>query len=225
MHKIQVALLASSWAYSIFYFFKRLGPFGLLLLGTLDSSFLFLPFGNDLLLIALVSSSGSSLEWILDVSASAVGSVIGVLLIDLLMRKTGESGLRRFVKPKRIEQLKAKMENNAGWAVFLATLVPPPFPFTPVVMTASAFQVSRKQLLGSVLLGRIMRFGLEAVLAIYFGQKLLKYMNSALLEYFVYGFVTIASVGSMLSIMKWVHKGGTQTGTSHDGAMKTTARH
>jgi cellulose synthase/poly-beta-1,6-N-acetylglucosamine synthase-like glycosyltransferase len=100
VHKIQLAFLASSWAYSIFYFFRRLGPFGLLLLGTLDSSFLFLPFGNDLLLIALVSSSGSSLEWILDVSASAVGSVIGVLLIDLLMRKTGESGLRKVRQTK-----------------------------------------------------------------------------------------------------------------------------
>jgi membrane protein YqaA with SNARE-associated domain len=225
VHKIQLALLASSWAYSIFYFFRRLGPFGLLLLGTLDSSFLFLPFGNDLLLIALVSSSGSRLEWILYVSASAVGSVIGVLLIDLPMRKAGESGLRRFVKPKRIKQLEAKMENNAGWAVFLATLVPPPFPFTPVVMTASAFQVSRKKLLGSVLLGRIMRFGLEAMLAIYFHQKLLRYMNSDLLEYLVYGFVTIASVGSVFSILKWVHKGGSLTGTSHEGATKTTARH
>jgi hypothetical protein len=70
-----------------------------------------------------------------------------------------------------------------------------------------------------------MRFGLEAVLAIYFGQKVLRYMNSALLEYFVYGFVTIASVGSMFSIMKWVRRGGRQTGTSQDGATKTAARH
>jgi uncharacterized membrane protein YdjX (TVP38/TMEM64 family) len=147
------------------------------------------------------------------VSTSAVGSVLGVLLVDLLLRKAGESGLKRFVKPKRIKQLKGKIENNAAWAVFLATLLPPPFPFTPVVMTASALQVSRKKLLGSVLLGRTLRFGLEAVLAIYFGQKLLRYLNSSLLEYFVYGFVTIASVGSVFSIMKWVHHRGNQTTT------------
>ncbi len=193
-----------SWGYGIFQFFRRLGPLGLLLLGALDSSFLFLPFGNDLLLIALVSAERGGYKWILYVLMSALGSVLGVLMVDLLMRKAGEEGLKKFVKPRRIAKLKRKIEKNAGWAVFVATLLPPPFPFTPVVMAASALQCSRNKLFVSVFVGRLLRYTTEALLAIYFGRRLVRIMDSPVMEYFVYGFIATAVIGSTLSIMKWV---------------------
>ncbi len=202
--RLSPLLLVTSWGYGIFRFFRRLGPLGLFLLGTLDSSFLFLPFGNDLLLIALVSADRGSAKWILYVLMSALGSVLGVFIVDLLMRKAGEEGLKKFVKPKRIDLLKKKVEKNTGWAVFIATLLPPPFPFTPVVMVASALQCSRTTLLVSVFVGRLLRYTVEAVLAIYFGRKLIRIIDSPMVEYVVYGLIAIAVVGSTLSIMKWV---------------------
>lgn len=93
--------------------FLRLGMPGLFLMSALDSSFLVLPFGNDLLLMALVSSNRDSLIWIAYVLISAAGSVLGVFVIDLLMRKAGEKGLERFVKPKKLERLKQKLEKQA----------------------------------------------------------------------------------------------------------------
>ena len=95
-------------------FFLRLGIFGLFLLSALDSSFLVLPFGNDLLLIALVSRDRSSLIWIAYVLVSAIGSIVGVLVIDVIMRKAGEKGLEHFVSPKKIDKFKRKIENKAG---------------------------------------------------------------------------------------------------------------
>jgi membrane protein YqaA with SNARE-associated domain len=183
---------------------RKLGGLGLFLMGILDSSFLFLPFGNDLLLISLVSSTRDSSIWTLYVLLSALGSVIGVLLVDLAMRKMGEEGLERFVKPDKIKRLKGKMEKRAGWALFLATLLPPPFPFTAVVLTASALQTSRKKILAAVFLGRLVRFTLEAVLALYFGRQVLKILDSEAVEYAVYGFIAIALIGSVFSIYKWV---------------------
>ena len=159
-----LVLSISGW---ILRFCRRLGVFGLLLLSALDSSFLVLPFGNDLLLIALVSSHRDSLGWIAYVVVSAIGSVIGVFVVDLIMRKAGEKGLERFVNQRRIDKLKSKLENKAGITVFIATLIPPPFPFTPVVMTASALQTPRGKLLAAVFFGRLLRFGAEAVLALY----------------------------------------------------------
>ena len=191
---------------SILRFFIRLGIFGLLLMSALDSSFLVLPFGNDLLLIALVSSNRDSLIWIAYVLVSAIGSVIGVFVIDLLMRKAGEKGLERFVSEKKIKKLKSKMENKAGITLFLATLMPPPFPFTPAVMTASALQTPRKKLLITVFVGRLVRFGIEAVLALYFGRQLIAWINSDVLTYFVYGLVGIAIVLSTFSLIKWFKK-------------------
>ena len=186
--------------------FLRMGVFGLFLLSALDSSFLVLPFGNDLLLIALVSSNRGSLVWILYVVVSAIGSVVGVLIVDLLMRKMGEKGLERFVSQKRIEKLKQKLENKAGITVFIATLIPPPFPFTPVVMTASALQSPRGTLLAAVFIGRLVRFGAEAVLALYFGRQVLAFMNSDVVTYFVYALVGIAVVLSTLSILRWLKR-------------------
>lgn len=184
----------------------RLGTPGLFLMSALDSSFLVLPFGNDLLLIALVSSNRESLIWIAYVLVSAVGSVVGVFIIDLLMRKAGEKGLERFVKPRRLERLKAKLQNKLGITVFVTTLAPPPFPFTPVIMTASALQCSRKKLLGAVFVGRILRYTAEAVLALYFGRQVIAYLNSDVVSYIVYGLIAAAVVLSTLSLLRWLRR-------------------
>lgn len=184
-------------------FFLRLGLLGLFLMSALDSSFLVLPFGNDLLLIALVSRDRESLIWIAYVLVSAIGSVVGVFFVDLIMRKAGETGLERFVSRRRIDKLKARLENKAGITVFIATLIPPPFPFTPAVMTASALQSPRGELLIAVFLGRLMRFGIEAVLALYFGRQLIAFMNSDVVTYIVYALIGIAVILSTLSLLRW----------------------
>lgn len=202
---------ATSW---VVRFFMRMGLFGLFVLGVLDSSFLVLPFGNDLMLIALVSSNRESLIWIAYVIVAAVGSVVGVFIVDLIMRKAGEAGLEHFVTRNRIEKLKAKLENKAGVTIFVATLIPPPFPLTPVVMTASALQSPRGELLIAVFLGRLLRFGIDAVLALYFGRQLIAFMNSDFVTYFVYGLIGIAVILSTLSLLKWLKRNKPLKGTS-----------
>jgi len=187
-------------------FFLRLGIFGLFLLSALDSSFLVLPFGNDLLLIALVNRDRNSLIWIAYVLVSAIGSLAGVFIIDLIMRKAGEKGLERFLSQKKIEKFKNKIENKAGISVFIATVLPPPFPFTPVVMTASALQVPQGKLFSAVFVGRLVRCTTEAVLALYFGRKLIAYINSDVVTYAVYGLIALAAVLSTLSLLTWLRR-------------------
>lgn len=187
-------------------FFLRLGIVGLFLLSALDSSFLVLPFGNDLLLIALVSRGRSSLMWVPYVLVSAIGSIVGVFLVDVVMRKTGEKGLEHFLSPQKIEKLKTKIENKAFITVFIATVLPPPFPFTPVVMTASALQAERGKLLAAVFVGRLLRCTTEALLALYFGRKLIAYINSDVVSYVVYGLIGVAVVLSTLSLLTWLRR-------------------
>lgn len=199
-------LLIETSTRRVLRFFLRLGIFGLFLMSALDSSFLVLPFGNDLLLIALVSRNRESLIWIAYVFVSAIGSVAGVLFVDLIMRRAGEAGLERFVSRKRIEKLKAKLENKGGITVFVATLIPPPFPFTPVVMTASALQSPRGELLIAVFLGRLLRFGIEAVLALYFGRHVIRFINSDVVTYIVYALIGVAVILSTLSLLRWLKR-------------------
>jgi len=187
-------------------FFFRLGIFGLFLLSALDSSFLVLPFGNDLLLIALVSAGRSSLRWIAYVVVSALGSLVGVFFVDVIMRKAGEKGLERFLNPRKIEKFKRKIENKAGISVFIATVLPPPFPFTPVVMTASALQCSRRTMFLAVFVGRLLRFTIEALLALYFGRKLIAFLRSDVVTYTIYGLMALGAVLSTLSVITWLRR-------------------
>jgi len=200
------SLLLVSTSTAVLRFFMRLGLPGLFLMSALDSSFLVLPFGNDLLLIALVSRQRDSWIWIAYVLVSAVGSVFGVFVLDLVMRRAGEKGLERFLSARKVERLKRKLENKAGVSVFVATLIPPPFPFTPVVMTASALQSPRGKMLAAVFVGRLIRFTAEAILALYFGRKLIAYINSDVLTYFVYGLIAVALVLSTLSLFRWLRR-------------------
>src|SRR5258705_11917921 len=165
-----------------------------------------MPFGNDLLLIAFVSADRDGISWFPYVLASSIGSVSGVLLLDLLMRRTGEKGLERFVSRRKVENLKNKIENKARITLFVATLMPPSFPFTPVVMTASALQCPRPKLLGAVFLGRLIRFTVEAVLALYFGRRVIAYVNSDVFAYVVYGLIAIPVVSRLVSGFKWLRR-------------------
>lgn len=205
MRTFLINIFASSWAYSIITSFQRLGAAGLFLLGVLDSSFLVLPFGNDFLLISLVSSSRGAI-WILNVVVSALGSLLGVFIVDVLMRRAGEEGLEKFIKPKRVKQLKQKLDKGVGWVVFTSTLLPPPFPFTPVIMSASALQCARGKMFFAVFAGRLVRFTIEALLALYFGKQVLRFLDSPVVDYFVYALVAIAIVASILSVLKWLRR-------------------
>jgi len=180
-----------------------MGALGLFLLGICDSSFLFLPFGNDLLLIAMVSRRMNSWHWVIYTLSAALGSVVGVRLVDLVMRKAGKEGLEKFVGAKRLESLQEKIESHSVWTVFLATLLPPPFTFTAAIAAASALQMTRREMLTAVLAGRLVRYTVESLLALYFGRRLIRYLRSDYVEYFVYGMVAMAVIGTFLSVRKW----------------------
>ena len=187
-------------------FFFRLGIVGLFLLSAADSSYLVLPLGNDLLLIALVIAGTSSFAWIGYVLVSAIGSIVGVLFVDVTMRKAGEKGLEHFFSPQKIEKFKRRIQDKAEISVFIATVLPPPFPFTPVVMTASALQTPRRALYTSVFVGRLLRFTIEAMLALYFGRKLIVFLRSDVVSYAVYAIMILGLVLSTLSVLTWLRR-------------------
>jgi membrane protein YqaA with SNARE-associated domain len=197
-------LISSSWGRAVLAFFLRMGALGLFLLGVCDSSFLFFPFGNDLLLIALVSSGRHPWWWVIYTLAAALGSVVGVVFVDMVMRKAGEEGLEKFVGAKRVDRLKEKIEKRGVWAVFFAALLPPPFPFTAAIAAASALQMARRGMLTAVFAGRMVRFTAVSLLALYFGRRLIYFLKSEYIEYLVYGLIAVAVVGGFLTVRKWL---------------------
>jgi len=186
----------------LFIVFRHMGGFGLLTLGVLDSSILFLPFGNDLLMVALTANKHGMLPFY--ASMATAGSLLGCLFTDVLSRKRGEQGLEKRGPRKRLEYVKKKVKKSAGWALALASLLPPPFPFTPFVIAASALQYPRRKLFTVIAVSRFARFSIDGLLAVLFGRRILRLAESPLLHYAVNLLVVVSIIGSVVSVISWV---------------------
>jgi membrane protein YqaA with SNARE-associated domain len=190
----------------LFAFFWHLGGPGLLLLGILDSSFLFAPLGNDLLVVAMTAHYHSVPRMLYYAGMSTIGSVLGCLLVDVMLRRAGEKGLEHYLPLKRIGYIKKKVEKNAAWALVVASLAPPPFPFTPFIMAAAALQYPRIRLLAVTGAARMVRFTALGVLALLFGRHILEWAQSGAVQVALIGLIAFSMVGSAISVVGWVKR-------------------
>jgi membrane protein YqaA with SNARE-associated domain len=177
---------------------------GLLLLGILDSSFLFTPLGNDLLIVALSARNPEFMPYY--VGMATVGSVIGCWITDWLSRKGGEEGLGKRVSKRRLAYVEAQVKKHAGVALTFASLMPPPFPFTPFVMVAAALKYPRARLLGIIAVARFVRFLAEGMLAVRFGKKILADAETPLIQGIVIAIVVISLAGTAYSLYQWARR-------------------
>ncbi len=194
----------------LFAFFAHLGAWGLILLGILDSSFLFMPLGNDLLLIGLTSQHPKLLA--LYAPVAALGSVLGCALLDIVVRKQGEAGLEKLAGKKRMDYLKKKIGDRAAFSLALASIAPPPFPFTPFVAAASAFEYPRIKMFSVIAASRLVRFTLVGLLAVFFGDRIIAIAKSGIFETVVLAILALFIVGSVFSVMKWLRRAKKQPG-------------
>lgn len=176
-------------------------------MGIMDSSFLFLPFGNDLLVVALTARHHSA--YLIYVLSATCGSTLGVVLLDLISRKLGEEGIKKIAGEKRFGYLKRKIGQRGFIAIVVACLAPPPFPFTFVIAILCACGYPQLRLLLGVALGRGTRFLVLGYLAIKFGRQIIHIINSAPFKWTMVGFIILCIVGSVLSLMNWFRRGRT----------------
>ena len=182
-------------------FLLGLGYFGPLVMGILDSSFLFLPFGNDLLVVILVAQRHGNV-WLYVLSAS-IGSTIGAAVLALISAKIGADGICKLAGQKRFDQLKRWIGNRAAIAIAGGALAPPPFPYTLVIAAAGALEYPLWRILLTNFLARAGRFTLLAFLAWKFGDAVMRIAKSAPFRWTMIGFIVLCLIGSGLSIANW----------------------
>jgi membrane protein YqaA with SNARE-associated domain len=190
----------------LFAFVLKFGGVGLLVLGALDSSFLFAPWGNDLLLVALITRHPSVANLLYYAVMSTVGSVLGCALIDVTLRPLGMQGLEKHLSARRLKRVQTKIRHNAGLALAVASLVPPPFPFTAFVMAAAALQYPRKRLLAVVGVARMVRFTILGLLALRFGKSILEWSRNPVVQGFLVVLIIICIAGSVVSVYGWIRR-------------------
>lgn len=178
-------------------------PAGVVVLAALDSTLFFSwPFGIDAVVILLAARLGS-LAWIVPLLASA-GSVAGAAVTFWMGRKIGDKGLSRYIAERRLERVRARIRNSGAIALGALDLIPPPFPFTPFVLAAGALEVDTRLFFVTLGVARLIRFGLEAFLAIRYGPSILAALDSALVQNVVLACIVLAMLLTAWSVFKLV---------------------
>jgi membrane protein YqaA with SNARE-associated domain len=185
----------------LLHFLFHIGYFGPFLMGVMDSSFLILPFGNDLVVVGLVAQHPKGIPWY--IISAAVGSSAGALILALASRKLGEEGVRKIAGDKRYEKLKKRVGERSAIAVLLAGLAPPPFPFTTVIAAVGALDYPIWRILVVNFISRGIRFTLLSLLALKFGTAVLGIAKSPAFKWGMIVFIAICAVASAFSIWRW----------------------
>ncbi len=135
------------------------GGWGLFGVALLDSAGLSMPGVKDLLLIYL-SAAHPWRAWLY-----ALAVALGTSLGSLVIYSFGRSGARLFGrKPSRENVSRAKrwLSENDFLTVVVASLIPPPLPFKPFLLAAGALRIKVWRFALAVLVGSMLRFGVEA---------------------------------------------------------------
>jgi len=159
-------------------FALTLGAPGLFLVTLLDSSVLSLPQVPDLLLVWMVPRQPSL--WLVYVVMATAGSVAGCTGMYLLARKGGERVLRKMVSAHRMERARRTFQKWGLLAVLVPSILPPPAPFKVFVLLAGVVQVPLWQFIAAVVLGRGFRYTALALLARWYGQQAMTFLDENL---------------------------------------------
>ena len=188
------------------FFFSILGyflsPLGIVLMGVLDASMVFfLPLGIDFVVI-IMSARNPDTFWLYALLATA-GSLIGAAGTYWVGKKAGEKGLERYVSPRRLKRVRARVDSGAFVVAGMA-LIPPPFPFTPFVLVGGALKMNPWSFFSALAGARALRFGIEAALASHYGSGILRWMKTPAFQTVVGVFIALAVIGTVISaVLVW----------------------
>lgn len=169
--------VATARSDAVWKWLHRLGGPGLLLLGIADN----LPIGSspagsvDVFLIVL--SAHQPHWWAYYALMATVGEVLGGYLTYRLSEKGGQQMFEKKIRKDRAEKLYKAFDQHGFMTVFGGAILPPPFPFTPVLMAAGVMQYPRKKFVTALTAGRAIRFFVAAFLARAYGQRMINFFS------------------------------------------------
>jgi membrane protein YqaA with SNARE-associated domain len=154
------------------------GPYGLLLLATLDSAGVPVVAGVDALLIAIATRDPAQ-AYVAAVCA-VLGSLAGSLFLFAIARKGGEILLTKHIARRRGARLHAWFQRYGLVTVFVPALSPLPMPMKVPVFCAGALQVRWSYFVSVVLAARMIRYFGLAYLGKHYGHQTFRFLISHL---------------------------------------------
>lgn len=150
-----------------------MGGGGLFLVAFFDSSVLSFPFVPDAMVMELSIARPARMPYY--AAMAALGSVAGCVWLYLLAKKAGEAYFHRRHGARAVHA-KRWVQGHAFLSVFIPGVLPPPVPFKVFVLAEGAFQVPFKTFVLALFLSRGLRYLLEGILAIRYGEAMLLFL-------------------------------------------------
>lgn len=181
---------------------RRLGGPGLIVLGILDNSVVPLPGSMDVFVILLAAQHRT--WWPYYAFMATVGAVAGGYLTYRLGEKGEEKTLEKRFGKKRAEKVYKWFRKRGFLRVVVGSILPPPFPMSPLLLAAGALHYPRKKFLASLSLGRGVRYFALAFMAHVYGKSILGWLD----KYYhplLYALLALAAAGAIgaLVYFKW----------------------
>jgi membrane protein YqaA with SNARE-associated domain len=162
---------------SVWKWIHRLGGPGLVLLGIADSApFISVPPGSEDIFLIMLSAHHPQ-WWVYYAFMATVGEVLGGYVAYRLAQKGGQETLEKKVGRSRAEKIYRKFEKHGFMTVFSGSILPPPFPFTPILMGAGVMQYPQKKFLSALSAGRAARFFAMAFVGRIYGQQMINFFS------------------------------------------------
>lgn len=150
------------------------GP-AMILIGALDSSLLSLPEVNDYLVVARCYTHPRTVFFF--PLFAAIGSLLGCLLLYTILSRGGRAVLHRRFRIEHVLRVERAYARFGILALVVPALLPPPMPFKIFVATAGALQFPRRRFLLTIFLARSLRYYVEGILAVFYGQRVLGFFK------------------------------------------------
>lgn len=147
----------------------------MIVIGAMDSSLLSLPEINDYLVVGrCIKHHSAAIYFPL---FAAAGSVLGCFLLYSIMRRGGQALLRKRFRAEHILRAEQAYARFGILALAVPAVLPPPLPFKIFVATAGALEFPRWRFLMTVMIARSLRYYVEGILAVYYGQRVLTFLR------------------------------------------------
>ena len=145
-----------------------LGPWGVLIVSTIESLGIPNPGGTDWLLVGMAIARPD--DAVLCAAMAVLGSLIGTAAFFDVMQRGGEKVLARYTSSERGAKFRMWFQKYGLVTVFIPALVPLPFlPFKAFAACAGALGVNRWRFMGVLAVGRILRYSGLAYLGVKLG--------------------------------------------------------
>lgn len=174
---LQIAtLLFATSSHRLMHFFYHLGLAGLILISTVDSSFVPLPIpGITDILIILYAANHTNV--VLLVFVATLGSALGGYLSYVLAHAGGMAFLEKHVSQRYLKPIQHWVEKHSILSVAIPAILPPPMPLSPFVLVAGAVKMDRRKFMTAFTISRFLRHSIAAWLGLRCGKMVLHLWN------------------------------------------------